>query len=49
MTNERRRRGQSQTEQPGTVPREELVESCSWWYVAACFVASTSYTILWSI
>ena len=25
------------------------MESCSWWYVAACFVASTSYAVLFTI
>ena len=45
----RRRRGQSQAEQPGTVSREDLVKRCSWWYVAACFVGSTSYTVLCTI
>ena len=51
VTKQRRRRrgGQSQPEQPDTVPRDELVESCSWWYVAACFVASSSYTVLYTI
>ena len=43
------RGGQSHSEQPGTVAREELVESCSWWYVAVCFVGSTSTTVLWTI
>ena len=49
VTKERnmRRRGQSQPEQPGTVPREDLVENCSWWHVAACFVGSTSYQVLY--
>ena len=45
----RRREGQSQVEQPGTVPRDELVEACSWWYVAACFAVTTIYTILYTI
>ena len=51
VTKERgmRRRGQSQREQPGTAPRENLVEACSWWYVATCFVASTSCTVLFTI
>ena len=49
MTKERtrRRRGQSQLEQPDNVSREELVENCSWWYVAVSLVITTTYTVLW--
>ena len=49
VTKERKRllrRWKGRLEQPGTAPREELVECCSWWYVAACVVGSTSFTIV---
>ena len=46
MVKEQERRTWSQLTQPISALTEELVDGCSWWYVAATFLVTTFYEVL---
>ena len=47
VVKEQSKRGmQSQLTQPAPVLKDDIVDSCSWWFVAASFLVTTSYTAL---
>ena len=43
---QKKRRTQSQLTQPVLASVEELIDGCSWWYVFASFLLTSSYTLL---
>ena len=43
---QKRRRSQSQLTQHASVSTQELVDGCSWWFVVASFLVTTSFPIL---
>ena len=40
---------QRQGHQISTASMKDLVQSCSWWYVAGCFLVTTLHALLWII